>query len=72
MLVDLGSDRVKGNVKGMSQEPTFVAFDPNRIALIGGTSNQQMVLVPYCEHTYKGWGLDTYERLIHVRFIQPP
>nr|QIP66257.1 restorer of fertility-like protein [Triticum aestivum]QIP66411.1 restorer of fertility-like protein [Triticum aestivum] len=49
MLVDLGSDRVKSNVKGMSQEPTFVAFDPNRIALIGGTSNRQMVLVPYCQ-----------------------
>ena len=60
MLVDLGLDRVKSIVKGMGHEPTYVAVDPNRIALIGGTSNQQMVLVPYCEHTYKGWGLDTY------------
>ena len=60
MLVDLGFDRVKSIVKGMGHEPTYVAVDPNRIALIGGTSNQQMVLVPYCENTYKGWGLDTY------------
>ena len=60
MLVDLGFDRVKSIVKGMGHEPTYVAVDPNRIALIGGTSNQQMVLVPYCQHTYKGWGLDTY------------
>ena len=60
MLVDLGFDRVKSIVKGMGHEPTYVAVDPNRIALIGGTSNQQMVLVPYCEHTYKRRGMDTY------------
>ena len=53
-MVDLGFDRVKSIVKGMGHEPTYVAVDPNRIALIGGTSNRQMVLVPYCEHTYKG------------------
>lgn len=56
LLVDFGSDRVKVTLRGWATNQRTWLLTPNRIALIGGTSNRQMVLVPRCQHTYKGWG----------------
>ena len=55
----------------MGQEPTFVAFWPNRIALIGGTPNRWF-WSPVASTYIKGGDLDTWYVWVHVCFIQFP